>query len=90
MEIQNTSGQTLDGGPVTIFEGGAYGGEALMETLKAGDKRLIGYGVDTAVRMATKLDSKKFSRTSSGCGKTSIASIASPDNKTRCSATRSS
>ena len=39
-ELTNTSGKTLDGGPITVYDGGAYGGEALMETLKAKDKRL--------------------------------------------------
>jgi hypothetical protein len=29
-----------------VFDGGAYGGEALMATLKGGDKRLISYAVD--------------------------------------------
>ncbi|MEN6603178.1 MAG: DUF4139 domain-containing protein [Bryobacteraceae bacterium] len=52
-EITNSTGKTLDGGPITIFETGAYSGEALMETLKAGDKRLIGYAVDLGTRIGT-------------------------------------
>ncbi len=55
-EITNTSGKTLDGGPITVFDGGAYAGEALMETLKAGDKRLISYGIDLGTRIATEFD----------------------------------
>ena len=31
---------------------------ALMETLKAGDKRLISYGVDLGARITTQFDSK--------------------------------
>jgi hypothetical protein len=50
-ELTNNSGKTLDGGPVTVYDGGAYGGEALMETLKAGDKRLISYAVDLGTRI---------------------------------------
>jgi len=42
-ELTNSTGKVLDGGPVTVYDGGVYGGEALMETLKAGDKRLISY-----------------------------------------------
>ncbi len=57
-ELSNTSGKTLDGGPITIFDSGAYAGEALMETLKSGDKRLIGYGVEPGVRVSSKTDSK--------------------------------
>ena len=56
-EISNSTGKTLDGGPITIFETGAYSGEALMETLKAGDKRLIGYAVDLGTRVTTRFDS---------------------------------
>jgi len=52
-EITNSTGKTLDGGPITVFETGAYSGEALMETLKAGDKRLVGYAVDLGTRIGT-------------------------------------
>ena len=45
-ELTNDTGKTLDGGPITVYDAGAYGGEALVETLKAGDKRLISYAVD--------------------------------------------
>ena len=58
-ELTNNSGKTLDGGPVTIYDGGAYGGEALMETLKAGDKRLISYAVDLGTRVTEAFDSKE-------------------------------
>ncbi len=56
-ELANSTGKTLDGGPITIYDGGAYAGEALMETLKAGDKRLISYAVDLGTRITTALDS---------------------------------
>ncbi len=57
-ELTNATGKTLDGGPITVFDGGAYGGEALMETLKSGDKRLISYAVDLGTRITTQFDSK--------------------------------
>ena len=56
-EITNSTGKALDGGPVTVFDEGAYAGEALVETLKAGDKRLISYGVDLGTRLTTQFDS---------------------------------
>ncbi|MFM9970006.1 MAG: hypothetical protein ACKVQK_16575 [Burkholderiales bacterium] len=56
-ELTNATGKTLDGGPITVYEGGAYGGEALVETLKAGDKRLIAYGVDLGTRVSTQFES---------------------------------
>ena len=49
----------MDGGPVTVFDAGAYAGEALVETVKAGDKRLISYGVDLGTRITSKLDSRQ-------------------------------
>jgi hypothetical protein len=57
-EITNSTGKTLDGGPITVFDAGAYGGEALMETLKSGDKRLISYGVDLGTRITTQFYSR--------------------------------
>jgi hypothetical protein len=58
-EITNAAGKVLGGGPVTVYDGGAYGGEALMETLKAGDKRLISYAVDLGTRITSAFDSKR-------------------------------
>ena len=57
-EITNSTGKTLDGGPITVFDAGSYGGEALMETVKAGDKRLLSYAVDLGTRITTQFDSK--------------------------------
>lgn len=56
-ELTNTTGKTLDGGPITVYDGGAYAGEALFETLKPHDKRLIGYAVDYGTRISTAFDS---------------------------------
>lgn len=56
-EITNSTGKTLDGGPITVYETGTYAGEALMETLKAGDKRLISYAVDLGTRVTTNINS---------------------------------
>ena len=55
-EVTNNTVKTLDGGPITVFDSGAYAGEALFETLKAGDKRLIGYAVDYGTRVETDND----------------------------------
>jgi hypothetical protein len=50
-ELTNNTNETLDGGPITVYDAGAYAGEALFETLKAGDKRLVGYAVDYGTRI---------------------------------------
>jgi hypothetical protein len=52
-ELTNNTGKTLDGGPITIFESASYGGEALMNTTKNADKRLISYAVDLGTRIGT-------------------------------------
>ncbi len=57
-EITNNTGKTLDGGPITVYDAGAYAGEALVETFKNADKRFINYGVDLGTRIATNLDSR--------------------------------
>jgi hypothetical protein len=56
-EVTNNTAKTLDGGPITVFDSGAYAGEALFETLKAGDKRLIGYAVDYGTRITSAFGS---------------------------------
>jgi len=58
-ELTNSAGKTLDGGPITVYDGGAYGGEALMETLKASDKRLISYAVDLGTRITEAFGGKQ-------------------------------
>ena len=55
--LVNSTGKTLDGGPITVFDASAYGGEALMESLKAGDKRLISYATDLGTRITTNAES---------------------------------
>jgi hypothetical protein len=57
-EITNNTGKTLDGGPITVYDAGAYAGEALVETFKNNDKRFINYGVDLGTQIATNLDSR--------------------------------
>ena len=58
-ELTNSTGKTLDGGPITVFDAASYAGEALVNTLKAGDKRLISYAVDLGTRVTTKFDSSR-------------------------------
>jgi len=58
VEITNSTGKTLDGGPITVYDANAYAGEALVETLKKGDNRLISYGVDLGTRITTVFESQ--------------------------------
>ena len=50
-ELTNTTGKTLDGGPLSVFDAGVYAGEALVDTFKPGDKRLISYAMDLGTRV---------------------------------------
>jgi hypothetical protein len=57
VEFKNTTGLTLEGGPVTVLEGGSYVGEAMLETLKPDEQRLVPYAVELAVRVLDNVDS---------------------------------
>lgn len=50
VELTNTTGLTLEGGPLLVIEGGSYAGEAMLDTLKPDDRRIVPYAVDLAVR----------------------------------------
>ncbi|MET0400911.1 MAG: hypothetical protein ABW123_00855 [Cystobacter sp.] len=46
IELRNTTGLTLEGGPVTVSETGTYVGEAMLDTMKPEDRRFVPYAVD--------------------------------------------
>ncbi|MFL6230312.1 MAG: carboxypeptidase regulatory-like domain-containing protein [Pyrinomonadaceae bacterium] len=46
MLLKNTSGLTLEDGALTVIDGNAYAGEALMERLKPEEQRLISFALD--------------------------------------------
>jgi outer membrane murein-binding lipoprotein Lpp len=48
-ELVNTSGMKLPAGPITVYEGGTYAGDALIEFFPENEKRLISYGEDLSV-----------------------------------------
>ena len=58
MLLKNTSSLTLEGGAMTVIDGDAYAGEALMERLKPGEERLISFALDlgTLVNASIKAD----------------------------------
>jgi hypothetical protein len=58
MLLKNTTALTLEGGSMTIIDGDAYAGEALMERLKPAEQRLISFALDlgTLVTARTKED----------------------------------
>lgn len=57
VEFKNTTGLTLEGGPVTVLEAGAYVGEAMLETMKPDEERLVPYAVELGVHVLSNLNS---------------------------------
>jgi hypothetical protein len=54
--MNNTTGLTLESGPLTIIENNTYAGEALTGRIKPGEKRFIIYAVDLGCRVSVKED----------------------------------
>jgi hypothetical protein len=48
-ELTNTSRMKTPAGPITVYDGGTYAGDALIEFWNEGEKRLISYGEDLSV-----------------------------------------
>ncbi|MDX2044148.1 MAG: hypothetical protein SF097_23265 [Acidobacteriota bacterium] len=59
IRLKNTSPLTLEGGSLTVLDGDAYAGEALMERLKAGEQRFISFGLDLSTLVTTKFKSER-------------------------------
>ena len=57
VELKNTTGLTLEGGPLTVLEGDRYVGEAMLDTLKPDEQRLVPYAVELSVRVLDNLES---------------------------------
>ncbi|MGD1085175.1 MAG: DUF4139 domain-containing protein [Verrucomicrobiota bacterium] len=51
VRLTNTTGLHLMQGPITVFEAGAYAGDARIEDLAPGADRLLSYGVDLATEV---------------------------------------
>lgn len=45
-QLKNTTGKHLLAGPITVFDDGAYAGDAQIENLPPDQSRLISYGID--------------------------------------------
>jgi hypothetical protein len=49
--LENNSKLTLDAGSFSIFENGEFAGEGLLDPIHPGEKRLLSYAVDQAVKV---------------------------------------
>ncbi|MCL2442435.1 MAG: DUF4139 domain-containing protein [Treponema sp.] len=59
-EITNTSGMKLPAGPITVYDGGVYAGDALIEFWNENEKRLISFGEDLSVTASRNDTSTRF------------------------------
>jgi hypothetical protein len=57
--LKNTSGLTLEDGALTVIDGNAYAGEALMERLKPEEQRLISFALDLGTLAGVRNDETK-------------------------------
>lgn len=58
--LENKSKLTLDSGSFSIFESGEFAGEGLLDPIHPGEKRLLSYAADQAVRVKiTARDGKR-------------------------------
>ena len=54
--LTNTSGQTLDAGSFNVLEGDTFAGQGLLEAVRPGEKRLVSYAPDPALRVKVEDD----------------------------------
>ncbi len=57
--FKNTTGLTLEGGPVTVLQGESYVGEAMLDTIKPDEARIVPYAVELSVRVTDSIDSHR-------------------------------
>lgn len=69
--LKNTSGATLEGGPLTVLEEGSYVGEAMIETVKPDEQRIVPYSVElgcvVTLDPSSEVQPVSFSRIVNGC-----------------------
>jgi hypothetical protein len=63
--LANDTPFTLDGGAVSVLEGGTFTGEGLIEPVKPGEKRLLSYAADLALLVDAKQDAAAPERVTS-------------------------
>lgn len=54
LRLKNTTGLTLESGPVTILEANTYAGEALLDVLKKEDTRILPFALDQSITVVVR------------------------------------
>ncbi len=61
--FKNTTGLTLERGPLTVIEGGEYAGEAMLPFTGAGSEIYLAYAVDLGVKVMEEASSERLLHT---------------------------
>lgn len=56
-KLKNSTSLTLEGGPATVFREGEYAGEAMLDTMRPGEEKLVPFSVELGCRVSTRFDS---------------------------------
>ncbi|MBI1189856.1 MAG: hypothetical protein GC200_04135 [Tepidisphaera sp.] len=59
VEFTNTTGSQLIPGPIAVYDSGAYAGDAVINHVPEGDKRLVSYAVDLDVDVTHTSDADR-------------------------------
>jgi hypothetical protein len=62
LEVTNSTSLQLMPGPISVFDGGSYAGDAQIGHVPAGDKRLLAYSVDLEVNFTRDMNSTEAIR----------------------------
>ncbi len=54
LELKNTTDLHLMQGPITLFDGNVYAGDAKLPDIKPGEKRLVAYALDLSVEVMVR------------------------------------
>ncbi len=54
VKFKNSTGLTLESGPVTVFEESSYAGECLLDVVKPDDKRILPYALDKSIAITVQ------------------------------------
>lgn len=49
--FENSTGLFLEGGPVTVFEEGQYVGEAMLDSMRKNEERIVPYSVELGIKV---------------------------------------
>ncbi len=55
LKLKNTSGQPLTQGPITVYDGGVFGGDTRILDVQPNEERLLSYALDQGTEVKTEI-----------------------------------